>query len=282
MNYSKNRFFRTIEPARSKNAVFQSRDAFTLIELMAVIAIISILVGLTLPAVQSVRQVARRTECSNNLRQTGIALHNFHSSNGHYPLGAEFETDHSWASHILPYVELTNLKNKIRFDLSWDDDVNLPATFSSAPIFECPSSIKDYIGKTDYCGISGSAASGSNPDGTGQNGVLIVAGKQSQSPISMGNITDGLSHTIIVAEGVAVQQENCGYWACGRHCFTHEDGGVNNLQGGFNEIASLHPGGANAVFSDGSLRFISASAAPEILWGMCTRNGGEIVTDFVK
>ncbi len=258
------------------------RSGFSLVELLAVIAIISILIGLTLPAVQSVRESARRTECSNNLRQHGLALHNFHSSNHHYPFGAEFETGHSWATNVLPFIELTDLQSKIRFDVPWDHEDNLPNTLISLPIFECPSSIKDYVGKTDYCGISGSSSSGRNVDGSGQNGVLIVAGKPSQTPISNSAITDGLSHTIMVAEGVAVQEENCGYWACGWHCFTHDDGGVNNLLGGFNEIASLHPAGANVLYCDGSLRFISSSDNAQILWGMCTRNGGEIKTDFAN
>lgn len=257
-----------------------NRTAFTLVELMVVIAIIGILVGLTLPAVQSVRRSAMRTECANNLRQQGIALHNFHSSNHHYPLGADFETGHSWASHILPFIELETLHTGLNFGLPWDEENNSKIAFKTIPVFSCPISIKDYDGKTDYCGIAGSAASGKNMDLSGQNGVLIIATKEEQRPVSNSGISDGLSQTIMVAEGVAVQEENFGYWACGWHCFTHEDGGVNNLQGGYNEIASLHTKGAHAFFADGSLRFLSDTLDPAVLWGMCTRHGGEMAKQF--
>ena len=89
---------------------------FTLVELLVVIAIIGILVGLLLPAVQAAREAARRMQCSNNLKQIGLALHNYHDANNKFPQG--FTRFHSWgwAVRILPYIEQSSLFNKLASD----------------------------------------------------------------------------------------------------------------------------------------------------------------------
>src|SRR5438874_1179879 len=99
------------------------RSGFTLVELLVVIAIIGVLLALLLPAVQMARESARRMSCQNNLRQLGLALHNFHDAYGGFPPARvnATATSCSWPPFILPYIEQTNLFERYRFDLRWDD-----------------------------------------------------------------------------------------------------------------------------------------------------------------
>ncbi len=91
------------------------RNAFTLVELLVVIAIIGILVGLLLPAVQAAREAARRMQCSNNVKQLALSLHNFHDANKGFPMGAEFGVGTAWSSLILPYMEQNAAYNILTF-----------------------------------------------------------------------------------------------------------------------------------------------------------------------
>lgn len=98
------------------------RRAFTLIELLVVIAIIAILVALLLPAVQQAREAARRSSCKNNLKQLGLALHNYHDAHGIFPSGAycrfnQIQRCHSWLEVLLPYMDQGPLYNQINFDV---------------------------------------------------------------------------------------------------------------------------------------------------------------------
>src|SRR5262249_206628 len=91
------------------------RRAFTLVELLVLIAIIRLLVALPLPAVQSAREAARRMKCGNNLKQMGIALHNYHDRMGTFPMGTFGVFMHSWQLAILPEVEQANMLNSVIF-----------------------------------------------------------------------------------------------------------------------------------------------------------------------
>lgn len=130
------------------------RAAFTLIEILVVIAIISILIALLLPAVQKVREAAARLQCQNNLAQIGLAIHNYESANRFYPpsmripIGSVFAVNNgSWSIHgrILPYLEQGNAYSKVNLEVAWDAQVNTGVPTLHIPVYVCPSDPKNMV-----------------------------------------------------------------------------------------------------------------------------------------
>src|SRR5260370_5046097 len=127
-----------------------TRRGFTLIELLVVIAIIAVLIALLVPAVQKVREAANRMSCTNNLKNLGLALHNYYSAHGKFPpgavgpLGPSFPQylqlkNHTLGTFLLPYVEQGALSQQYRWDVSWFDPPNQPVVNMQLPIWQCPS-----------------------------------------------------------------------------------------------------------------------------------------------
>lgn len=132
----------------------RTRTGFTLVELLVVIAIIGILIGMLLPAVQSVREAARRTACLNNVRQMGLALLNYESSYRHLPPSFEIVpgevlegNNGSWSIHgrILPFVEQGNAANLIDLDVAWDAQTNTGVPTTRMPMYVCASERNDTV-----------------------------------------------------------------------------------------------------------------------------------------
>ena len=197
---------------------------FTLIELLVVIAIIAILIALLLPAVQQAREAARRSQCKNNLKQLGLALHNYESTHRVFPPGG-LGYPYVWSAHahLLPFVDQANLQNQFNYDVpplnafnsgSFDATQvgnNDAAARVRLPLMVCPSD-KDAVPGSDYSGISYPACAGSglNGSGTTDDGSISNADGVvfSQSQIRFRDVTDGTSNTVAFGEQLLGDGQN--------------------------------------------------------------------------
>jgi prepilin-type N-terminal cleavage/methylation domain-containing protein/prepilin-type processing-associated H-X9-DG protein len=292
------------------------RTAFTLIEVLVVIGIVAVLIGLLFPAIQRVRQAAARTQCLNNLKQIGLALHQFHDSRHTLPKGMDPgppESDgmymSTWMLAILPFLDDQNRYSQAQADYQAQPNPLMPVPHRNLSavirVFTCPLDPRAgktqyapldqvYVGLTSYLGVSGK-------DSLTQDGVLFR-----NSRVSFGQITDGTSNTLMVGERPASTDFQFGWWyaglgqlgtgsadsvlgveepnllpvtygsVCGLGTYRFQPGRLDNQCSMF-YYWSLHPGGAHFLAADGSVHFIRYDAAP-LLPALATRAGGETAT----
>ena len=304
----------------------QKQRGFTLVELLVVIAIIGILIALLLPAVQAAREAARRVNCTNNLKQVGLAVHIHHDSLGHLPAGwsatstINGSTGWGWASAILPHMEQAAFsKDTLDQDLALNDAGNKVARETVFPGFRCPSDKgKDSseingmtVGTSNYIGVFGGYDPADTTDYTNMLTLLNAYLSSGQargngtfyhnSRVSFRDMRDGTSNTFVVGERATVEVPSSTDYYYSTWTGNVGVGGSDpqyllRFLGAAitspnptpdatdlyyqQEFSSPHPGGAQFLLGDGSVRMVNDDVDQDIFRAICTINEGEQVSQF--
>jgi prepilin-type N-terminal cleavage/methylation domain-containing protein len=269
------------------------RRGFTLIELLVVISIIGILIALLLPAVQQAREAARRTECQNRLKQLALGLHNYHDTHRSLPSGSIVRgpafaplSGWGWATMILPMLEQAPLYAKCDFSSNNAVGGNRDAIRAGLTVMRCPSDSAPDAIAVELTG---------HPDATVATGNYVGCEGflSGLSSVKFGQVTDGLSMTLMLGERKFVPGKNgtlpftsawCGIvTASDTYVFTSTpyvavagNKRINRLSPA--NFSSQHIGGAFFARGDGSVGFISESIDSAVFDALGTPNGGEAVS----
>jgi prepilin-type N-terminal cleavage/methylation domain-containing protein len=298
---------------RSTSPIPFARHGFTLIELLVVIAIIAVLIALLLPAVQKVREAASRTQCRNNLKQIGLALHMFHDGTGAFPPGYFDPTPWpqpdngpgwGWGYFLLPYLEQENLFKQINFNLDVGDPANAGPAATFLKVFYCPSDANlTTFTITDGALRSWTLAQASYVACNGNDGVddfttppHTGAFVRATRGYRIADIPDGLSNTFFVGErtvklsystwiGGPTGALNPFIQAPGNFgaevtlLMCHAGPTAPNAQGvpDADATACAHLYGVHFLFGDGAVHWISNQVAIPVWMALATRAGGEPV-----
>ena len=289
--------------------------AFTLIELLVVIAIIGVLTSLLLPAVQAAREAARRMQCGNNLKQLGLAVHNYHNAFRALPISVAYEAGNGkgWLVSLLPHLEEQALFEQFRpgFSGVWGagQGLNRPecrqAMKTRIAALQCPSdptvaenSIEQWqwtgveVALTSYKGVMGdnrmgggaSVHAGTEPDcHTSANCNGLFWRFNYRAGLTLDSIRDGTSKTLLMGE------TRPRYFPCSAAYFSNGDYGstyapINYLAQPFDwnawwnwwGFSSDHPGGAQFCLADGSVHFLNEAIDQQTFRWLSTRAGGEV------
>lgn len=257
------------------------REAFTLIELLVSIAIIGILVAILLPAVQQSREAARRAQCKNNLKQFGLALHNYHSAHGAFPprqMGTGFpnetptdgqRTRISATVGLFPFLEQGNLYDQIQ-RLNAEPWANNDVYRHILPVQICPSDIRgsepltgEQWGLNNYVYSAGDTLASSGDNGSSPVPIIVPSRGMFGSLISykMSQCTDGTSNTIAMSEGIRPSSEN-------------------RLGGRSVNVDASNPTNCLATFSESSNRFITPVYTSDIVFGYRMADGAAFFNAF--
>ena len=293
-----------------------NRRGFTLIELLVVIAIIAILIALLLPAVQQAREAARRSQCKNNLKQIGIALHNYHETANCFPPGWLGVTGNQpdpngpsgfgWATHLLPHLDNASLYKQINFGQTVDSAANLVLRDKTLPAFLCPSDVSsepwvlndettgnpivtlptaNYVGSF---GVSDLDNVSMAPVGTIYAGEGVFGHNR---PIRFTDIKDGLSTTFAVGEHKTDRTQSpewhstwIGVVPAGEEASVRilavSDHTPNSVASHIDDFTSHHPQGVHMVMGDGGVRFISTTISLTVFQALTTKFGREVVGEY--
>lgn len=219
------------------------------------------LVALLLPAVESAKGASQRMQCSNNLKQIALAMHNYHEMYKALPPAYTVDEEgnklHSWRTLILPFIEQDALYQQVDLTTAWDSPKNRHLSQVMIPVYCCPSEDAANPARTDYMAIVGP-------------GTVFEGPNQ----ISLADVTDGLSNTMLVVE-VAGSSTN---WMEPKDL----DLATMNMaiNSGAGEMGSNHPGGMQAALADGSVHFLAQTIDLSVLRALITRNDGKVVPSF--
>ena len=217
-----------------------------------------IMAALLMPAVQQAREAARRTQCKNNLKLIGLAMHNYHDTFLLFPAAhlndQQGQPKLSWRVSILPYVDQAPMFNMYNFNEAWDGPSNSRFLNPAPQVYVCPS-YPSTGPNTCYAAITG-------------DHTVLGAGKC----VSIREVTDGTSNTLMVVEACQLNIP----WLKPQDI----DAATVTRFGDPNGPNSKHLGGVHVLMTDGAVRFVSLTASPDLLKVLITRDGGEVPPDF--